>query len=87
MPYLLFLALPLLLALTGSAGIDANYFGDKDLQPEKVIFDLIPLDSIKPTILFEKFVYKPIIMCYSDDALNNHMRPRLCDVPKPRFDI
>ena len=57
MYYILFLALPLL--LMGATYVDASYFGDKDPPLEKVVFDLIPLESIKPTMLFEKFVYKP----------------------------
>jgi hypothetical protein len=85
MQYLLFFAVPLL--LTGGTYVDANYFGDKGLQLEKVMFDLIPLESIKPTMLFKKFVYRPIMMCYNDDVLDNHMLVRRCDVPKSRFDL
>ena len=85
MYYILFLALPLL--LMGATYVDASYFGDKDPPLEKVVFDLIPLESIKPTMLFEKFVYKPIIMCYSDDALNQYVPGLRCNTPKPRFDL
>jgi hypothetical protein len=85
MYYIWFLALPLL--LTGTTYINATYFVDKNPQLEKVMFDLIPLESIKPTILFEKFVYKPIIMCYNDDPLNKYVPGLRCDTPKPRFDL
>jgi len=86
MQYLLFLALPLL--LTGAVYVDASYFPTtKEQTLEPSMFKLIPLDSIKPQLLFDRFVHKPIFTCYPVDNLNKYMPGIDCTAGKPQFNL
>lgn len=87
MKYLLLLALSLL--LTGTVYIETAYFSTVQESPslEPSTFKLIPLDSIKPQLLFERFVYKPVFACYPVDNLNKYMPGIDCTAGKPQFNL
>lgn len=87
MYYLLVLALPLL--LMGATYVDASYSSmeRKEQSLEPSMFKLVPLESIKPQLLFERFVYKPVFTCYPIDNLNKYMPGIDCTTTKPKFNL
>ena len=89
MQYLLVLALPLLLMGATSAYVDVSYspMEQKEQSLEPSMFKLVPLNSIKPQLLFDRFVYKPVFTCYPVDNLNKYMPGFDCTAGKQKFNL
>ena len=87
MYYLLFLALPLLLMCAPYVEASYSVLGREVQSLEPSIFKLMPLDSIKPQLMFEKFVHKPVFTCYPIDNLNKYMPGIDCAAGKPKFNL
>jgi hypothetical protein len=87
MYYLLVLALPLL--LMGATYVDASYspMERKEQSLEPSSFKLVPLESIKPQLMFDRFVHKPVFTCYPVDNLNKYMPGIDCTAGKPKFNL